>query len=124
MRTPRRRNIFCTSVPTDCGRPATSGAREGAVRRACLLLACVLLPLDARAQGPATTFRSSIDVVALNVVVTDQEQKFVTGLRAQDFAVYEDGFWQDLSFFAASAIPLDLAIMLDTSASMSDKIDT
>lgn len=97
-------------------------AREVFVKRACLFLACFVIPLGAAAQAP--TFRSGVDLVALNVVVTDAEQNFVKGLSADDFAVYEDGIQQDVSFFAASAVPLDLAILLDTSASMTDKIDT
>jgi Ca-activated chloride channel family protein len=73
---------------------------------------------------PDTTFRTGVDLVALSVVVTDGEQQFVTGLMAGDFAVFEDGVQQDLSFFAASDVPLDLAILLDTSASMTDKMET
>lgn len=92
------------------------------MRSAYLLLLCLCLPLDARGQEPAATFRSSVDVVALNVVVTDAQQKLVTGLAEGDFAVYEDGVRQDLAFFASTAVPLDLAILLDTSASMTDKI--
>lgn len=94
------------------------------MRRTWLLLACFALPLEAAAQVPGATFRSGVDLVALNVVVTDAEEKFVAGLVADDFAVYEDGIRQDVSFFAATAIPLDLAILLDTSASMTDKIET
>jgi VWFA-related protein len=82
-----------------------------------------MLPVEAPAQTPDTTFRSSVELVALNVVVTEQQQ-FVTGLSAGDFAVYEDGVQQDVSFFAASAAPLDLAILLDTSASMTGKMPT
>jgi Ca-activated chloride channel family protein len=63
-----------------------------------------------------------VDLVALNVVVTDGTERFVTGLAPDDFAVYEDGVQQDVSFFGASDVPLDLAILLDTSASMSDKL--
>ena len=74
--------------------------------------------------SPSTVFRSSIDLVALNVVVSDGQQKFVTGLKADNFSVFEDGIQQDVSFFAASAMPLDLALLLDTSASMTDKIST
>jgi Ca-activated chloride channel homolog len=69
-------------------------------------------------------FRIGVDLVALNVVVTDGEQKFVTGLDMGDFAVYEDGVQQELSFFAARNVPLDLALLLDTSASMTDKMQT
>jgi VWFA-related protein len=76
------------------------------------------------ASAPAAVFRSGVDLVALNVVVTDGQQKFVTGLAEQNFAVFEDGVQQEVSYFAASAVPLDLAILLDTSASMTDKIQS
>jgi Ca-activated chloride channel family protein len=80
---------------------------------------------SARATGPEaprTTFRSGVDLVALNVVVTDAAEKFVSDLTPTNFAVYEDGVQQDVSFFGASDVPLDLAILLDTSASMTDKL--
>jgi Ca-activated chloride channel family protein len=76
----------------------------------------------ATTPAPAATFRSGVDLVALNVVVTDSAQKYVTGLAPTDFAVYEDGVRQDVSFFGASGVPLDLAILLDTSASMTGKM--
>ena len=100
------------------------------MRLACLLVASVLVATagtHAQATDPAvpqSTFRAAVDVVALNVVVTDGQQKFVTGLDAADFAVFEDGIRQELSFFASSAVPLDLALLIDTSASMTDKIAT
>jgi Ca-activated chloride channel family protein len=80
-------------------------------------------PSTATAPSPTTaTFRSTIDLVALNVVVTDSDQKHVAGLTSSDFAVFEDGVQQDVSFFGASDVPLDLAILLDTSASMTGKM--
>jgi Ca-activated chloride channel family protein len=98
-----------------------------------LLLACVLVAAEASAQAlptatltptqtPTATFRSTVDLVALNVVVTDGEQKYVAGLSPSDFAVFEDGVQQDVSFFGASDVPVDLAILLDTSASMTGKM--
>jgi Ca-activated chloride channel family protein len=75
-------------------------------------------------DAPTQVFRTGVDLVALNVVVTDAKQKFVTGLDAADFCVYEDGVMQDVSFFAATKVPLDLALLLDTSASMADKMQT
>jgi Ca-activated chloride channel homolog len=87
------------------------------------------VPVATTGEGPATTgavtgpvFRSSVDLVALNVIVTDLRQRFVEGLSVADFAVFEDGVLQDVSFFAASEVPLDIAVLLDTSASMSDKM--
>jgi Ca-activated chloride channel homolog len=79
---------------------------------------------EVRAQNPQGTFRSAVDLVSLNVVVTDAHDRFVTGLAQQNFSVFEDGIQQDVSFFAATNVPLDLAILLDTSSSMSDKLAT
>jgi Ca-activated chloride channel family protein len=70
------------------------------------------------------TFMSAVDLVALNVVVVDGRQQFISGLRAENFAVYEDGVQQDVSFFAADELPLDLAMLLDTSSSMDIKLAT
>jgi Ca-activated chloride channel family protein len=80
----------------------------------------------ARTAGESASplFRAGVDLVALNVVVTDPRQRFVSGLTAGDFAVFEDGVQQDVSFFAATKVPLDLALLLDTSASMHDKMRT
>lgn len=100
--------------------------------RSLLLVACVLVAVHANAQthepatataAPAATFRSNVDLVALNVVVTDGAQKYVSGLTSSDFAIFEDGIQQEVSFFGASNVPLDLAILLDTSASMTGKME-
>jgi Ca-activated chloride channel homolog len=69
-----------------------------------------------------TTFKSSVELVALNVTVTDQGRKYVAGLHETDFAVFEDGVKQDVAFFASSDVPIDLILLLDTSASMIEKM--
>jgi Ca-activated chloride channel family protein len=79
---------------------------------------------EVRAQNTEGTFRSGVDLVSLNVIVTDNRERFVTGLGQSDFSVFEDGIQQDVSFFAAANVPLDLAILLDVSSSMSDKLAT
>ena len=76
-------------------------------------------------EGPSNpVFRTGVDLVALSVVVTDPQERFVSNLTARDFAVFEDGVQQEVSFFAATSVPLDLALLLDTSASMVDKMET
>jgi Ca-activated chloride channel homolog len=67
-------------------------------------------------SGP--TFRTGIDLVALTVTVTDAERRLVGDLTAQDFRVFEDGVQQPLSFFGISDVPLDVALLVDASASM------
>ena len=66
-------------------------------------------------------FRSSAALVALNVTVTEGD-KLVTGLHAGDFEVYEDGVLQDVRFFESRSVPMDLILLLDTSASMRDRM--
>jgi Ca-activated chloride channel family protein len=67
-------------------------------------------------------FRSGTELVALNVTVTDHARRYVVGLTRGDFAVYEDGVRQDVQLFESSSVPLDLILLLDTSASMRDRI--
>ena len=78
----------------------------------------------AQGDGSVPAFRSGIDLVALNVTLTDGQDHFVAGLSQGDFGVFEDGVQQDISFFAFGRVPLDLAILLDTSSSMIDSLQT
>jgi Ca-activated chloride channel homolog len=75
-------------------------------------------------SSPAQSFRSGVDLVSLAVTVTDRENHYVGGLTADDFAVYEDGVKQDVTHFDHSNTPVALALLLDTSASMEDKLRT
>ena len=78
---------------------------------------------DARSpQVPA--FRSGVDVVSLNVTVTDADGRFITDLTGDNFVVFEDGVHQDVSFFNRSQLPIALALLIDTSASMDDRMTT
>lgn len=69
-------------------------------------------------------FRSGSALVALNVTVQDRGAKYVAGLQPDDFAVYEDGVKQHVQFFESTAVPLDLIVLIDTSSSMADKMET
>jgi VWFA-related protein len=63
-------------------------------------------------------FRSGVAMVALSVTVTDPQGQSVSGLTAEDFAVYEDGVRQTVTLFESDHVPLDVALVLDTSNSM------
>jgi Ca-activated chloride channel homolog len=90
--------------------------------RAFTLTGFLLVLLAAMPAAQQKTFRSGVDLVALSVVVTDGQDKFVGGLSSADFTVLEDGVPQEVSFFSATPVPMDLALLLDTSASMVDKM--
>lgn len=73
-------------------------------------------PKQASAQG--AVFKSSVEMVALTVTVTDASGRCVTGLTADHFAIFEDGVAQTLSLFGSDDIPVDVGLVLDTSSSM------
>jgi Ca-activated chloride channel family protein len=81
-------------------------------------------PAQAPPQAPVQSFRTGVELVSLSVTVTDRENHYVDGLTANDFAVYEDGVKQDVTYFDHSNTPVALALLLDTSASMEDKLRT
>jgi VWFA-related protein len=80
------------------------------------------LALAAQPDGPPPhalpRFSSALDIVNLNVSVSDAKDKFVTGLAADDFRIFEDGIPQQLCLFTQERLPLSLAILIDSSMSM------
>ena len=94
------------------------------MKTAALVLLSALGTTGVLGQERTTTFKGAVDLVALNVVVVDGQQQLVSGLTADNFAIYEDGVRQDVSFFAADELPIDLAMLLDTSASMHSRLTT
>jgi Ca-activated chloride channel family protein len=92
-----------------------------------LARATAVLAFAAGAWVPGTPaqerFHGGVDLVSLNVTVSDGSH-FVTGLDKEDFEVYEDGVKQDVSFFSKQQQPIALAVLLDTSASMENKLGT
>ena len=49
--------------------------------------------------------------------------RLVSGLDRSDFEIYEDGVQQQVQFFESRSVPLDIILLLDTSSSMSDKME-
>ncbi|MBI4265764.1 MAG: VWA domain-containing protein [Acidobacteria bacterium] len=78
-------------------------------------------PVAGQRSGP---FRAGIDVVSLSVTVMDGMNRYVIDLDGDDFSVFEDGVKQDLTFFNRRQQPIALSLLLDSSASMEDKIGT
>jgi Ca-activated chloride channel family protein len=64
-------------------------------------------------------FKSGVDLVNVTATVTDDDGRFVSGLRREDFSVYEDGKLQEVSHFSNDRVPVSLGLVLDTSGSMS-----
>ena len=93
-------------------------------RLAALLIVGTALSARIVAQQP--TFKAGVDLVQFGVSVTDKQGKPVTGLKAEDFQVVENGKMQSLRFFFAGnpdeAPPLHIGLLLDTSGSMAEDL--
>src|SRR3989454_6087803 len=90
-----------------------------------ILLATTGLLLTARGQSSdaTETIRIDTDLVNLNVSVFNLRASQTNGLLQQkDFAVFENGALQEISFFASNEAPFDLVLLLDLSGSTADKI--
>jgi len=86
---------------------------------------CLTAATPAQQRGAqAPSFRSTIDVVSLNITVVDGGARYVTDLEQSDFSVFEDGVKQDIVFFTRRTQPIALSLLLDSSASMEDKLET
>jgi Ca-activated chloride channel family protein len=79
-------------------------------------------PLGAQARSQPPVFGAGIEIINLSLSVTDAQNNFVTDLSQNDFAVYEDGIRQELSLYTHENLPISMVIMIDTSASMEEKL--
>jgi Ca-activated chloride channel family protein len=88
------------------------------------LVVALTLAGTAVAQQPDQTFRTGVDLVSLTVTVTDGANRYVTDLSPEHFELFEDGALQEVSFFTPTQLPIALALLMDASQSMTDKMDT
>jgi Ca-activated chloride channel family protein len=70
------------------------------------------------------SFKTGVNVVSLNITVTDDTAGFVTDLKQEDLLVYEDGVLQKTTYFSRRQLPIALALLMDTSASMDERMET
>ena len=70
-----------------------------------MLFAAVLWLLLAEQSPPQTPFKSGVNLVEVDVVVTDKSGNPIRGLRQQDFEVFEDGKPVEVATFVAVDLP-------------------
>jgi Ca-activated chloride channel family protein len=107
-----------------------------------LPLTCALIALPLVAQRPAQVPKSSavaafpdkqkpadrpikvdVDLVLVNVTVTDPYNRLVTGLEQDHFRVFEDNIEQEVQHFSSEDIPVSIGLIFDMSGSMGYKVD-
>ncbi len=108
-----------------------------------VLLACVLLnlPMTGQSPGPGIpsnapgnssadqarradkTIRVDVDLVLVNVTITDPFNRLVTGLEQENFRTFEDNTEQEVVHFSTEDVPISIGVIFDLSGSMSNKVD-
>ncbi|MBI3670857.1 MAG: VWA domain-containing protein [Acidobacteria bacterium] len=125
-----------------------SGTAGGAVKASSrklrllvyVLLACAVLTPSAMGQQPGPTkpppesgkeqqkktppaIRVDVDLVLVNVTVTDPFNRLVTGLEQENFRVFEDNVEQEVIHFSSEDVPISIGVIFDLSGSMANKVD-
>jgi VWFA-related protein len=93
---------------------------------ALVLLVALGSPFAAHAQSldQFETIRVETDLVNLNVSVFSRAVvRKAPALAQKDFAVFENGIPQEISFFASADTPFDLVLLVDLSGSTANKLD-
>jgi len=79
-------------------------------------------PADARLAGaqsqPSATFRSDASAVAVDVAVLHRTRRPMTGLKAEDFEVFDNGVRQQVQDVSYGKLPIDVTVALDVSYSV------
>lgn len=68
------------------------------------------------------TLKTDTDLVSVPLIASDSNNIYVTDLRQEEFAIFEDGVQQQIAFFGKVAAPFHVVLMLDTSSSTQDKL--
>jgi len=87
-------------------------------------LAFLLLGIAVLSGQGLTQFKADSTLVLIPVSVTDPSNRFVLGLRPQDFQILEDGVEQKIVNLAGEDTPLSVGLLYDRSGSMGDKRQT
>ena len=67
--------------------------------------------------------KSSVDLVLVNVTVTDSRDRLVHDLKASDFSLVDGKNPQHIRYFSSEDAPISVVVILDTSGSMGNKIE-
>jgi Ca-activated chloride channel family protein len=86
--------------------------------RALVIVALVAFAAISVSAQDGFRVKSRVDLVNVTATVSDDDGRFVSGLRKEDFTVYEDNEKQEISLFSADRVPVSLGILLDVSGSM------
>ncbi len=94
--------------------PRTSPAPAGAAKS---------YSIDPRYKTHTKPLKVDVDLVLVNVTITDPMNRLVTGLEKENFKVFEGSQEQEIRHFSSEDAPLSLGVIFDVSGSMKTKIE-
>jgi Ca-activated chloride channel homolog len=77
-----------------------------------------------RLEVGKNALRVDVNLVMLQVTVTDAMSHAVAGLKKEDFALYEGDSKQEIRYFGEEDGPISVGLILDLSKSMANKVET
>lgn len=87
---------------------------------ACLIIVSITARAGAQTTGEQEAIKLKATLVNVPVIVSDRAGRYMSGLRAEDFTLYNDHIKQPIAVFEATEEPLNVALLLDTSKSTRD----
>lgn len=75
------------------------------------------------ADDDTVVFHSDVALARVDAQVVDRSNHTITGLRADDFVLREDGKPQQIRNFGSENMPIDILLLLDVSASMRPHVE-
>ena len=130
-----------TSAPAPAGTPVDAKSQQAATGAATGAAAgktdpptgAKVDPLNGEKKGAeitvtrhpihTTPIQVDVNLVVVNVTVTDPYDRIVTGLDQENFAVYDEKVSQRIVAFSTEDAPISVGMIFDSSGSMSDKIE-
>jgi Ca-activated chloride channel homolog len=84
-----------------------------------MLLCLLILSNIAKAQDEEDNTPIKVDTLLFTIplTVTNKKGIYITGLKKEDFTIYENGLNQNIELFLSDEAPMNVAILLDTSVS-------
>jgi Ca-activated chloride channel family protein len=102
-------NVHITPRPPDAVKPPD--AKDPAVKEA-----------ESQLKNHTKPVQVDVNLVLVNVTVTDDWNRIVTGLDKENFSVLEGSEVQEVKHFSTEDAPISLGVIFDMSGSMNDKI--
>ena len=112
-----------TEPPFECTWDAGSKLGQREVRAVAFTATGQKLVAAVRTKGVLVSDRSEVDAILVTARVTDASGRFVPGLKADDFRLFDEGKPQQLTLLDAGEGAAEVLLALDVSGSMAPNVE-